>query len=530
METRPPVVKSKPTEKSAQVTDKSGLSQSDRDKKRNELKENLLQSLLNHSKKKTEPKRATEIPKVRSDSPRKLPGTNNEKKEEEQRSSGLRGSSRGRKFGRGGIPSRRPPNNTPDKSERLTFSAKPSKKSEPVTETTKPKSKTFKDVVETIKEIQNPKVQIKTNARRPDEEKDGSKPASPADKSKIKEPFVPTRLPPELQPNRPETQRPKPQSQRPKTKTEESKRPAPQRPQSERSQGRRPQSQRAQSDREQAGSKRGSKRPGNPSAQRPTKRPPPSRSDTGRPQSKRPKAQRPKSQRPEQISSRNKEEENEKAVLPLNDEERKNQKNQRNSLLKQLSKNRGGQRQTGSRNNRPKPSAQVPEAKRPQTQEKKTGASALENLFSIISSGKGNENDASKTVIKVTSTSSSSSSSSESSQPNIRIRPHGKKQGKRKKGPSNATPTEDPSLQNLTPQERLVKKVQETLRSGEDKEADHARPKSSRRKKVIFRKKKTDDDQLPRSGRNLDSDGTQIKTVKVRVRRIVEPQPFPIVY
>jgi hypothetical protein len=112
----------------------------------------------------------------------------------------------------------------------------------------------------------------------------------------------------------------------------------------------------------------------------------------------------------------------------LNDEERKNQKNQRNSLLKQLSKNRGGQRQTGSRNNRPKPSPQVPEAKRPQTQEKKTGASALENLFSIISSGKGNENDASKTVIKVTSTSSSSSSSSESSQPNIRIRPHGKKQ------------------------------------------------------------------------------------------------------
>merc|ERR1712128_98869 len=126
-----------------------------------------------------------------------------------------------------------------------------------------------------------------------------------------------------------------------------------------------------------------------------------------------------------------------------------------------------------------------------------------------------------------------SSSSRESSVPNVRIRPHEKKQGKRKKStrPSNATPTptEDPSLQNLTPQERLVKKVQETLRSGDNKEADRARPKS-RRKKVIFRKKKTDDDQLPRSGRTLGSEGTQIKTVKVRVRRIVEPQPFPIVY
>lgn len=547
VETRPPVVKSKPTDKSAQVTEKSALSQSDRDKKRNELKENLLQSLLNHSKKKAESERATEIPKVRSDSPRKLAGSNVEKKEEEQRSSGLRGSSRGRKFGRGGIPSRRRPNNAPETSERLTFNAKPQKKSEPITEITNKKSKTFKDAIaETIKAIPNPKVQIKApNARKPDIKSDGTKqkilPAIPADKPKIKEPFVPTRSPPEIGSKRPESQRPKPQSQRPKLKTEESKRPIPerpqslrpqsQRPQSQRSQGRRPQSQRAQSDREQA-ARLGSKKAENTSAQRPTKRPAPPRSDTRRPQAKRPKSQRPQSQRPEQISSRKKEEENEKAVLPLNDEERKNQKNQRNSLLKQLSKNRGVQRQTGSRNNRPKPPVQVPEAKRPQTQEKKTGASALENLFSIISSGKGNDNDASKTVIKVTSTSSSSSSSSESSQPNIRIRPHGKKQGKRKKsvGPSNATPTEDPSLQNLTPQERLVKKVQETLISGENKEADHVRPKSSRRKKVIFRKKKTDDDQLPRSGRKLDSEGTQIKTVKVRVRRIVEAQPFPIVY
>merc|ERR1711892_851151 len=237
-----------------------------------------------------------------------------------------------------------------------------------------------------------------------------------------------------------------------------------------------------------------------------------------------PQSKRPKSQRPQQVSSRNQEDTKAKEVLPLNDEERKNQKNQRNSLLKQLSKNRGDQRQSGSRNSRPKQIEKVPVTKRPQKQETKTGSSALENLFSIISS---NDNAASQTVVKVTSSSSSSSSSSESSGPNVRIRPHGKKQGKRKS--SNPTPTEDPSLQNLTPQERLVKKVQETLRSGENKEADRARPKS-RRKKVIFRKKKTDDDQLPRSGRTLGSEGTQIKTVKVRVRRIVEPQPFPIVY
>merc|ERR1711892_83229 len=95
---------------------------------------------------------------------------------------------------------------------------------------------------------------------------------------------------------------------------------------------------------------------------------------------------------------------------------RKIQKNQRNSLLKQLSKNRGDQRQSGSRNSRPKQIEKVPVTKRPQKQETKTGSSALENLFSIISS---NDNAASQTVVKVTSSSSSSSSSSESSGPNV---------------------------------------------------------------------------------------------------------------
>jgi len=496
VETKPPLVKSKPIEKSSQVTQTSGLSQTERDKKRNELKENLLQSLLNHSKKKTDSEKATEIPKVREDSPRKLG-----RKKGAQRSGGFTG----RKFGRGGIPSRRKPSNNLDTSERLTLKSEPKNVALPIGETNKPKFKISKDSI-----VENVKITPKAQASRLPDIKIKSLPAVPAVpalKLKTNEPFVPTQSPSVRGSKRPESPRSKP----PPRNTNS---PTPKRSQSQRPQGRRPpQSQRNQSERGQD-PRSGSKRTGNP-----TKGPKPSRSESEIPQSK-----RPKSQRPQQVSSRNQEDTKAKEVLPLNDEERKNQKNQRNSLLKQLSKNRGDQRQSGSRNSRPKQIEKVPVTKRPQKQETKTGSSALENLFSIISS---NDNAASQTVVKVTSSSSSSSSSSESSGPNVRIRPHGKKQGKRKS--SNPTPTEDPSLQNLTPQERLVKKVQETLRSGENKEADRARPKS-RRKKVIFRKKKTDDDQLPRSGRTLGSEGTQIKTVKVRVRRIVEPQPFPIVY
>lgn len=496
VETKPPLAKSK-------VAEKTVLTQSERDQKRNELKENLLQTLLNHSKKKADSETSTEAANTRKDSPRKLES----EKKEEPRNSGLRG----RKFGRGGILGRRKPINKLETNERLTLKSEPKKVSEAKSETPVQKPKSFKDsVAENIKIV--PKTQP-PNTRKPDIKKLAAVPAvpaTPAIKPKIKEPFVPTRSPPKIEAKQQQNKQLKPSLQEPKTPEQ---RPQSQRPQSQRSGGRRPPpSPRTQSERSG-----GSKRPGVPS-----KRPSPPRSDTRRPQSK-----RPKSQRPQNNSPREKEEETPKAVLPLNDEERKNQKNQRNSLLKQLSKGRGDQRQTGVRSSKPTQSEQLPQTKRPQ--QKNSGASALENLFSIISAN-NNNNDASQTVVKVTSSSSSSSSSSSrgSSEPNVRIRPHGKKQGKRKTSGGTPSPTKDPSLQNLTPQERLVKKVKETLRNGEREEGDHTRPKSTRRKKVIFRKKKTDDKDLPRAGRS--SDGTQIKTVKVRVRRIVEPQPFPIVY
>merc|ERR1711892_1149556 len=565
VKTQPPIVKSKPTERKSEVTTKNSLSLSQRDQKRNELKENLLQTLLNHSKKKTEPERRTEIPNVRKDSPRKLADSNDEKKKEEQRSTGLRGSTRGRKFGRGGIPSRRGPQNELKENGKLTSNSQPKKTPEPIITSVKPKS--FKDsVVENLKSLSNAQVNVKTtNGRNIETKSDRPKqqglPAVPTKKAESKSHDI-QRAPP-LLPTRP-SKLPKFQdtiiiptrspSERRGSKRPQSQRSQGQRPESQRSQGQRPQSQRAQparpeSQRSQGQSQRPkpqreqsqrteTKRTESPNTRRPpTQRPNPPRSDTERPRSSRPQSKRPgQSNRPGSKSPDEKrQEENAKPVLPLNDEERKNQKNQRNSLLKQLSKNRGEQRQTGTRNSRPPQSAQRPETAKPKKSEKKTDMSALENLFSIISSNQNNDKDSTKTVIKVTSSSSSSSSSRESSVPNVRIRPHGKKQGKRKKStrPSNATPTptEDPSLQNLTPQERLVKKVQETLRSGdnENEDADLVRPKSNR-KKVIFRKKKTDNDQLPRSGRKLGSEGTQIKTVKVRVRRIVEPLPFPIVY
>jgi len=491
VETKPPITKSNPVKDDI-----------DRDRKRNELKENLLQTLLNHSKKKPGSDHTTDIPNVREDSPRKLEGRNNERKNEEQRSSGLRG----RKFGRGGILGRRKPINKLNSNERLTLKAEPKKVSDQTSESIISQSKSLTEsTVDNIRII--PKTQ-QPSSRKPDIKSIPSVPAVPAvpvKTPKIKEPFVPTRSPLVTESKISETQRSGLKSQ--KSNIPETKRPKSQRPQSQRPQGRTPLSaKRTESDR------LGSRRSGVP-----TKRPSPS----GRPQSK-----RPNSQRPIQSSSSKQEDEKAKAVLPLNDEERKNKKNQRNSLLKQLSKNRGDQRQTGIRHSKPK---QIPTTNRPQKQNRKTGSSALENLFSIINSG---NNDASQTVVKVTSsssTSSSSSSSRKSSEPNVRIRPHGKKQGKRKIS-GTPSPTEDPSLQNLTPQERLVKKVQETLRSGESEETGHTRPKSTRRKKVIFRKKKTDAKDFPRSGTALGSDGTQIKTVKVRVRRIVEPEPFPIVY
>ena len=190
------------------------------------------------------------------------------------------------------------------------------------------------------------------------------------------------------------------------------------------------------------------------------------------------------------------------AVEPLSEEEKAVQKSQRNDLLNLLSKNRKGGRGGGGRSSRP-----APDTTQRSVKENTREVSPLENLFKIV------------TTKKVTSSSSVSSSSSESG---LRVRPHGRKQSKRKgQARPPPSPTEEPELHSLSPQEWLVKKVQETLVGQE-------RPRGVR-KKVILRKEKTDRG-VPRQGRRLGGP-SQIKTRKIRVRRPKEEGPsFPIVY
>ena len=145
----------------------------------------------------------------------------------------------------------------------------------------------------------------------------------------------------------------------------------------------------------------------------------------------------------------------------------------------------------------------------------------LENLFNIINEEKQGEEEV-KTVVRVTSSSSSSSVSSQAGRKKVV-----KKSLRGSRGPA--------QLLHLSPQERLVKKVQETLRnenSEDDPVKDLNRP-TSPRKKVIFRKRKEEEvrqQQVPRLGRSSRPGSSQIKSVKVRVRRIEEVPPFPIVY
>jgi len=199
-------------------------------------------------------------------------------------------------------------------------------------------------------------------------------------------------------------------------------------------------------------------------------------------------------------------------VEPLTEEEKAVQKSQRNDLLNLLSKNRKTNRPGGASS---RPTASSRPVGPSQSQDPKKESSALENLFSIITTS--------------SSSSSSTSSSSSSSGGGVRVRPHGRKQSKKKKGrPSNSpSPTEDPELQSLSPQERLVKKVKETLVV--PPLAPQDRPRGVR-KKVILRKEKPEG-QLPREGRRLGGGGSKIKTKKIRIRRPEEEAPaFPIVY
>ena len=219
----------------------------------------------------------------------------------------------------------------------------------------------------------------------------------------------------------------------------------------------------------------------------------------------------------------------EKDVLPLSDTERKSKKQERNNLFKKLLSGRNEERTTT------KPVVnQIP------TQEKEM--SPLENLFNIIQSNQETPEKPEPSVRVTSSSSSSSSRSVSSSSSSSSVRSSSSSTGGRRKKVKKSTKshlrsTGDRSLQQLSPQERLVKKVQETLRNESDtadtEARDIVRPRNSR-KKVIFRKRKDEEvdqsGQLPRIGRQFKPGSSQIKSVKVRVRRIEEIPPFPIVY
>jgi len=238
-----------------------------------------------------------------------------------------------------------------------------------------------------------------------------------------------------------------------------------------------------------------------------------------------------------------------KKTEPLTKREKSSKKSQRNNLLRLLGRNRdSSKKQTRLHNQESLPQSPVKSLKRNEKgPEQDKEMSPLENLFNIIASKTGKENDSEKTLVKVTSSSSSSSSSRG---PNVR--PHGRIKGKKtKKGQrlvSSSRPVSNkhPILEDLSPQERLVKKVKDTLVKNKDNIAggvskengrrptksdmNLSRPQSNR-KKVIFRKKKLDrfgNGHNPREGRTLE--GSNMKRVKVRVRRINETPTFPIVY
>jgi len=228
---------------------------------------------------------------------------------------------------------------------------------------------------------------------------------------------------------------------------------------------------------------------------------------------------------------------NEDEVLPLTDNERESKKQERNNLFKKLLRGRSDET-TSTALPTPAPAG-------PKKQNKKM--SPLENLFNIIKTSK----EDSEPVVRVTSSSSTSSRSSSSrsstsvssssstssissSRPSVSNGPKRKKVKKSVAGHTRAT--ESPDLQRLTPQQRLVKKVQETLRNENRNPEEEARDiirQNNPRKKVIFRKRKDGEvrqAELPREGRKFQPGSSQIKSVKVRVRRIEEIPPFPIVY
>merc|ERR1712025_852575 len=172
---------------------------------------------------------------------------------------------------------------------------------------------------------------------------------------------------------------------------------------------------------------------------------------------------------------------------------------------------------------------QISEESKPiknKSKKKEKKMNPLENLFNIINSGSAKDKkENQQTVVKVTSSSSSSSSNHPEGKKHIRKQGRKKKKGIRPRPGKGPLPTANPKFEDLSPQERLLQKVKETLnKKGKSavngnvipfapKEADIQQPKHSR--KIRIR-----NGERPREGRNIEE--SKLKTFKVRVRRVEE--------
>lgn len=185
----------------------------------------------------------------------------------------------------------------------------------------------------------------------------------------------------------------------------------------------------------------------------------------------------------------------------LSDEENARAKVARNKLLKNM------------RGNGKRPFPSVPVESNPNQGK----------LLDVSKLDQADGNKDAKTVVSVTSSVSSSGRSS---------RPSGQRRKKKK-----VIRTQNPSLRDLTPAQRSLQKVKETLNkppvvastSQGASEASNPAPRSHSedkhsRRKIVLRKKKGS---TAREGRQLQEDST-FKHFKVRVRRPHAPPPFPI--
>merc|ERR1712025_1320086 len=229
----------------------------------------------------------------------------------------------------------------------------------------------------------------------------------------------------------------------------------------------------------------------------------------------------------------------------------RNPDSEKKDHLKNLfSRNRPDNRKSQRGQNKRKPENsekpnQISEESNPiknKSKKKEKKMNPLENLFNIINSGSANDKkENQQTVVKVTSSSSSSSSNHPEGKKHIRKQGRKKKKGIRPRPGKGPLPTANPKFEDLSPQERLLQKVKETLnKKGKSagngnvipfapKEADIQQPKHSRKIKIRINKPgRIRNGERPREGRNIEE--SKLKTFKVRVRRVEEAAPFPVVY